>query len=359
MAAACDAAPGGHRRGRLPRRQRRAVPRGAPRCRRAGAPCLELGVGLGALPAGRARGALPGLRRRLLASCSSRRPACSQASRRRLGARARARAARAARGGHRRARRAAAGVHVARRDRRAAPLCRAAFFARSGARGRARPLGCTFLFDGVGGRMVEAEAYRRTIRLPLATAAGRRATPCMFGPPGHLYVYFTYGMHFCANVVCEDEGGRRACCCGRSSPSGRSSVMAARRGLDEPRLLAAGPARLAQALGIGRDAERAARLAAPPLADPARRRGGAPPSRDRRATRAHRRPRRRPRSRGASSTPTAALPVAPAAARRPILTAAARLAADRRHSPPRGRTVDRSRLAPVARRRRSPRKGPP
>ena len=85
-------------------------------------------------------------------------------------------------------------------------------------------------------------------RLPRQDGAQRDP----FGPPGHLYVYFTYGMHFCANVASEGEGWRRAFCCAPSQPEHGVEGMVARRGVLEPRLLASGPARLAQALGIGR-----------------------------------------------------------------------------------------------------------
>ena len=75
----------------------------------------------------------------------------------------------------------------------------------------------------------------------------------LFGPPGHLYVYFTYGMHFCANVACEPEGTGAGVLLRALDPEHGLERMVARRGVDEPRLLCSGPARLAQALGIGRE----------------------------------------------------------------------------------------------------------
>jgi DNA-3-methyladenine glycosylase len=89
----------------------------------------------------------------------------------------------------------------------------------------------------------------------------------MFGPAGHLYVYFVYGMHFCANISCEEEGVGAAVLLRALEPTAGVAEMAARRGTDDARLLCSGPARLAQALGITREANGA--LAAP---------AGAPPS---------------------------------------------------------------------------------
>ncbi len=75
----------------------------------------------------------------------------------------------------------------------------------------------------------------------------------LFGPPGHLYVYFTYGMHFCSNVACEQEGVAGGVLLRALEPREGIERMIERRGLDEPRLLCSGPARLAQALGIARE----------------------------------------------------------------------------------------------------------
>ena len=75
----------------------------------------------------------------------------------------------------------------------------------------------------------------------------------MFGAPGRLYVYFTYGMHFCSNVVTGPDGYGSAVLLRAAEPLDGFEAMAANRGTDRLRLLCSGPARLTQALAIGRD----------------------------------------------------------------------------------------------------------
>ncbi len=116
-------------------------------------------------------------------------------------------------------------------------------------------IGCTFLFDGVGGRIVEIEAYRAD---DPASHSFRGPTPrnaVMFGPPGHLYVYFTMGIHFCCNLVCEPEGSAGAVLLRALEPTHGLELMEERRGAAERRSLCSGPAKLTQALGIGRAAD--------------------------------------------------------------------------------------------------------
>jgi len=111
-------------------------------------------------------------------------------------------------------------------------------------------IGATVLFNGVGGEIVEVEAYHHTD--PAAHSYGGR-TPrnaVMFGPPGHAYVYRSYGIHWCLNFVCEQEGSASAVLIRALRPTaGLKTMRRGRRTLDE-RLLCAGPGRVCQALGI-------------------------------------------------------------------------------------------------------------
>jgi DNA-3-methyladenine glycosylase len=127
------------------------------------------------------------------------------------------------------------------------------FFARSVHEVAPELVGATLLVDGVGGRIVEVEAYDHED--PAAHGFGGRTerNASMFGSPGHAYVYRSYGIHWCLNFVCEGEGVASAVLIRALEPTHGVEVMAERRGTDVPRLLAAGPGRLCQALGITRE----------------------------------------------------------------------------------------------------------
>jgi len=137
-------------------------------------------------------------------------------------------------------------------------------------------IGCTFLVDGVGGRIVETEAYRGD---DPASHSYRGKTPrnaVMFGPPGYLYVYFTMGMHYCVNIVCQREGEAAAALLRALEPEFGLERMTERRRTSDPHQLCSGPAKLAQALGITREGYNGVSACAAPVQVLARRGGAAP-----------------------------------------------------------------------------------
>src|SRR5262249_19093172 len=129
---------------------------------------------------------------------------------------------------------------------------RRAFFARSVHDVAPDLIGVELLVDGVGGRIVEVEAYDHE---DPAAHGFRGRTPrnaAMFGPAGHAYVYRSYGMHWCINFVCEGEGIASAVLVRALEPRRGVEAMRSRRGLDDERLLCSGPGRLTEGLGVSR-----------------------------------------------------------------------------------------------------------
>jgi DNA-3-methyladenine glycosylase len=124
------------------------------------------------------------------------------------------------------------------------------FFARS-VHDVARDLiGVTLLVDGVGGPIVEVEAYHHEDPAAHGYRGRTARNASMFGPAGHAYVYRSYGVHWCLNFVCEGEGVADAVLLRALEPKHGLEVMRKRRGLTNERLLCAGPGRLCEALAV-------------------------------------------------------------------------------------------------------------
>ncbi len=128
-----------------------------------------------------------------------------------------------------------------------------AFFDRSVHEVAAELIGASFFVDGVGGTIVELEAYHHEDPAAHGYSGRTERNATMFGPPGHAYVYRSYGVHWCVNFVCEAEGTADAVLIRALAPTHGLEAMRERRGLTDERLLCAGPGRLCQALAVTRD----------------------------------------------------------------------------------------------------------
>jgi len=132
------------------------------------------------------------------------------------------------------------------------PRLRRSFFDRPVLKVAADLIGATLTFRGVGGIIVEAEAYHHTDPAAHSFNGETARNAVMFGPPGHAYVYRSYGIHWCVNFVCESEGSASAVLIRALEPVHGIAAMMRRRGLKDERLLCSGPGRLSEALGITR-----------------------------------------------------------------------------------------------------------
>jgi len=111
-------------------------------------------------------------------------------------------------------------------------------------------IGATLLVDGVGGTIVEVEAYHHTDPAAHSYSGRTERNAVMFGPAGYAYIYRSYGIHWCLNFVCEKEGSASAVLIRAIEPAQGLASMRRRRGLSEERALCSGPGKICEALGI-------------------------------------------------------------------------------------------------------------
>ena len=133
---------------------------------------------------------------------------------------------------------------------RTPPRLRRSFFDRPVLKVVSELIGATLLVDGVGGTIVELEAYHHTDPAAHSYIGPTERNAVMFGPAGYVYVYRSYGIHWCLNFVCEEEGSASAVLIRAIEPTQGLAMMRRRRGLPEARALCSGPGKLCEALGV-------------------------------------------------------------------------------------------------------------
>jgi DNA-3-methyladenine glycosylase len=130
------------------------------------------------------------------------------------------------------------------------PKLRRSFFDRPVLEVAPELIGATLLVNGVGGRIVEVEAYHHTDPAAHSYRGPTTRNAVMFGPPGVAYVYRSYGIHWCLNFVCEQEGSASAVLIRALEPVAGIAAMQRRRGMADERTLCSGPGKLCEALGV-------------------------------------------------------------------------------------------------------------
>ena len=130
------------------------------------------------------------------------------------------------------------------------PRVRRSFFDRSVHKVAPELIGATLFVGGVGGIIVELEAYHHTDPAAHSYNGRTERNAVMFGPAGYAYVYRSYGIHWCLNFVCEEEGSASAVLIRALEPVHGLAAMRRRRGLHGARALCSGPGKLCEALGV-------------------------------------------------------------------------------------------------------------
>jgi DNA-3-methyladenine glycosylase len=130
------------------------------------------------------------------------------------------------------------------------PKLQRSFFDRSVHKVAPELIGATLLVNGIGGRIVEVEAYHHTDPAAHSYIGRTDRNAVMFGPPGVAYVYRSYGIHWCLNFVCEAEDSASAVLIRALEPTEGLGAIRRRRGLKDERALCSGPGKLCQALAV-------------------------------------------------------------------------------------------------------------